>query len=100
MLMYYVFMAPLKTTGVIVAIVTFAMNTSAYMGEMLRTGIEGIDRGQREAGLALGYTPRKVFGRIILPQVVRKIMSVYLGEVISLLKGTSIVGYIAVIAMT
>ncbi len=100
MLMYYVFMAPLKTTGVIVAIVTFAMNTSAYIGEMLRTGIESIDRGQREAGLALGYTPRQVFFRIILPQVIRKIMPVYLGEVISLLKGTSIVGYIAVIDMT
>ena len=100
MLMYYVFMAPLDTTGVVVAIVTFAMNTSAYIGEMLRSGIESIDKGQREAGLALGYTPRQVFVRIILPQVVRKIMPVYLGEVISLLKGTSIVGYIAVTDMT
>ena len=100
MLMYYVFMAPLGTTGVVVAIVTFAMNTSAYIGEMLRSGIESIDKGQREAGLALGYTPRQVFMRIILPQVVRKIMPVYLGEVISLLKGTSIVGYIAVMDMT
>ena len=100
MLMYYVFMAPLSTTGVVVAIVTFALNTSAYIGEMLRSGIEGIDKGQREAGLALGYTQREVFLRIILPQVVRKIMPVYLGEVISLLKGTSIVGYIAVVDMT
>ena len=100
MLMYYVFMAPLGTTGVVVAIVTFAMNTSAYIGEMLRSGIESIDKGQHEAGLALGYTPRQVFMRIILPQVVRKIMPVYLGEVISLLKGTSIVGYIAVMDMT
>ena len=100
MLMYYVFMAPLDTTGVVVAIVTFAMNTSAYIGEMLRSGIESIDKGQTEAGLALGYTPRQVFVRIILPQVVRKIMPVYLGEVISLLKGTSIVGYIAVTDMT
>ena len=100
MLMYYVFMAPLAATGVVVAIVTFAMNTSAYIGEMLRSGIESIDKGQTEAGLALGYTPRQVFVRIVLPQVVRKIMPVYLGEVISLLKGTSIVGYIAVMDMT
>lgn len=100
MLMYYVFMAPLGATGVVVAIVTFAMNTSAYVGEMLRSSIESIDKGQSEAGLALGYTPRQVFVRIILPQVVRKIMPVYLGEVISLLKGTSIVGYIAVMEMT
>ena len=100
MLMYYVFMAPLRATGVVVAIVTFAMNTSAYIGEMLRSGIESIDKGQTEAGLALGYTPRQVFVRIILPQVVRKILPVYLGEMISLLKGTSIVGYIAVMDMT
>ena len=100
MLMYYVVMAPMDATGIVVAIVTFAMNTSAYIGEMLRSGIESIDKGQTEAGLALGYTPRQVFGRIILPQVVRKIMPVYLGEVISLLKGTSIVGYIAVMDMT
>lgn len=100
MLMYYVFLAPLETTGIVVSIITFAMNMSAYVGEMLRTGIQSIDKGQREAGLALGYTPRQVFGRIILPQVVRKIMPVYIGEVISLLKGTSIVGYIAVVDMT
>lgn len=100
MLMYYVFMAPIEASGAVVAIVTFAMNISAYIGEMLRSGIEGIGRGQTEAGLALGFTPRQVFARIILPQVVRKIMPVYLGEVITLLKGTSIVGYIAVMDMT
>ena len=100
MLMYYVFMAPLRATGVVVAVITFAMNTSAYIGEMLRSGIESIDKGQTEGGLALGYTPRQVFMRIVLPQVVRKIMSVYQGEVVSLLKGTSIVGYIAVMDMT
>ena len=100
MLMYYVFMAPLGTTGITVAVVTFAMNASAYIGEMLRSSIESIDRGQREAGLALGHTPRQTFFRIILPQVVKAVQPVYQGEVISLLKGTSIVGYIAVMDMT
>ncbi|MBQ4390767.1 MAG: ABC transporter permease subunit [Paludibacteraceae bacterium] len=100
MLMYYVFMAPLGTTGITVAIVTFAMNASTYIGEMLRSSIESIDRGQREAGLALGHTPRQTFFRIILPQVVKSVQPVYQGEIISLLKGTSIVGYIAVMDMT
>lgn len=59
MLMYYVVMAPLDATGIVVAIITFAMNTAAYISEMLRSAIEGIDRGQTEAGLALGYTPRR-----------------------------------------
>ena len=100
MLMYYVIMAPLEATGIVVAIVTFGMNTAAYIGEMLRTSIQGIDRGQTEAGLALGYTQRQTFIRIVLPQVIKSVMPVYEGEVVSLLKGTSIVGYIAVADMT
>jgi len=100
MLMYYVIMAPLDATGIVVAVITFAMNTSAYISEMLRTAIQGIDRGQTEAGLALGFTQRQTFFRIVLPQVVKAVMPVYQGEIISLLKGTSIVGYIAVADMT
>ena len=100
MLMYYVVMAPIDATGIVVAIVTFAMNTAAYISEMLRTTIQGIDRGQTEAGLALGFTRRQTFFRIVLPQVVKAVMPVYQGEVISLLKGTSVVGYIAVADMT
>ena len=100
MLMYYVIMAPMEATGIVVAIVTFAMNTAAYISEMLRTTIQSIDRGQTEAGLALGYTQRQTFFRIVMPQVVRAVMPVYQGEVVSLLKGTSIVGYVAVMDMT
>ena len=100
MLMYYVVMAPLDATGIVVAIITFAMNTAAYISEMLRTTIQGIDRGQTEAGLALGFTPRQTFFKIVLPQVIKAVMPVYQGEVVSLLKGTSIVGYIAVADMT
>ena len=100
MLMYYVVMAPLDATGIVVAIVTFALNTAAYISEMLRTAIQGIDRGQTEAGLALGFTQRQTFFRIVMPQVIKSVLPVYQGEVISLLKGTSIVGYIAVADMT
>ena len=100
LLMYYVVLAPLDATGIVVAIVTFAMNTSAYISEMLRTSIQSIDRGQTEAGLALGFTSRQTFFKIVLPQVVRSVIPVYQGEIISLLKSTSIVGYIAVTDMT
>ena len=100
LLMYYVVMAPLDATGIVVAVITFAMNAAAYISEMLRTTIESIDRGQTEAGLALGYTQRQTFFRIVLPQVIRSVMPVYQGEVVTLLKGTSIVGYIAVNDMT
>ena len=100
MIMYYVIMAPLDTSGVMVAIITFAMNTSAYICEMLRTSIQGIDRGQTEAGLSLGFTKSQTFFHIVLPQAVKNMIPVYQGEVISLLKSTSIVGYVAVIDLT
>lgn len=100
MLMYYVVMAPVDATGLMVAIVTFAMNTAAYISEMLRTTIQGIDKGQTEAGLALGYTQRQTFFRIVMPQVIRAVKPVYQGEIVSLLKGTSVVGYIAVADIT
>ena len=100
MIMYYVVMAPLNASGVFVAIITFAMNTSAYISEMLRTSIEGVDRGQTEAGLSLGLTRIQTFFCIVLPQAVRNVMPIYRGEVISLLKTTSIVGYVAVMDLT
>ena len=100
MLMYYVVMAPLDATGIVVAIVTLAMNMSAYICEILRTAIQRIDRGQTEAGLALGFTGRQTFLKIVLPQVIKSIMPVYQGEIVCLLKETSIVGFIAVADMT
>lgn len=100
MLMYYVVMAPIEADAILVAIITFAMNTSAYICEMLRTSIEGVSKGQTEAGLSLGLTKSQTFFRIVLPQAVQKVIPVYQGELISLLKSTSVVGYIAVMDMT
>lgn len=100
MIMYYVIMAPIKVSGVFVAIITFALNMAAYVSEMLRTAISGIDRGQTEAGLSLGFTKTQTFFHIVLPQAVKNVLPVYQGEAISLLKSTSIVGYVAVMDMT
>lgn len=100
MIMYYIVLAPVNASGVLVAIITFAMNTAAYVCEMLRTSILGVDRGQTEAGLSLGFSKYQTFFGIVLPQAVKSMMPVYQGEVISLLKSTSIVGYVAVIDMT
>lgn len=100
MIMYYIVLAPVIKNGIIVAIITFAMNFAAYFSEMLRSGIERIDRGQTEAGLSLGLTKVRTFFYVVLPQVIRNIIPVYQGELISLLKSTSIVGYIAIVDMT
>ena len=100
MIMYYIVLAPVIESAITVAIITFSLNASAYICEMFRSGIEGIDKGQTEAGLSLGFTGRQTFFYIVFPQVIRNIMPVYHGELISLLKSTSIVGYIAIMDMT
>jgi polar amino acid transport system substrate-binding protein len=100
MLVYYVVFAAVDLNPVIAAVLAFGMNFGAYVAEIFRSGIEGVDRGQTEAGLAMGFTPVATFRHIVLPQMLRRILPVYKGEVISLVKMTSIVGYIAVQDLT
>lgn len=100
MIVFYVIFAKVNISAVIVSIIAFAMNFAAYASEMFRTAIEGIDRGQSEAGSAMGFTKLSTFKFIVLPQAVKRVMPVYKGELISLLKTTSIVGYIAVQDLT
>ena len=100
MLLFYVVLVALHLSGTAVAIITFSLYSSAYFCEMFRTVISGIDRGQTEAGLALGFTPIQTFRYIILPQAVTAMIPVYTSEVVTLLKGTAIVGYIAVTDLT
>ena len=66
----------------------------------MRSGIESIDDGQREAALALGYNENQAFFRFIFPQAAVRFLPVYNGEIVSLLKSTSIVGYIAIQDLT
>lgn len=100
MLIFYVVFASVNISPILVAVIAFGMNFGAYTAEIFRTGIEGIDRGQSEAGISLGFTRTGTFMHIVLPQMVRRILPVYKGEFISLVKMTSIVGYIAVQDLT
>lgn len=100
MLIFYVAFASVNIDPVIVAIITFGMNFAAYVSEMFRTSIESIDKGQREAGIAGGFTALQTFRYIIMPQAVRHVLPVYKGEFISMVKMTSVVGYIAVQDLT
>ncbi len=100
MLLFYVVFASTGLNATLVAILTFSLNMAAYASEMFRTAIESVDRGQKEAGIALGFTSVQTFIYIVLPQAVRTVMPVYKGELISMLKMTSVVGYIAVMDLT
>jgi len=100
MLMFYVVFASMRISGIVVSVITFAMIFAAYSSELFRTSLESIPTGQRHAGLALGFNKFQTFWHILLPQAVRIAFPVYKGEVISLIKMTAIVGYIAVQDLT
>ncbi|MEI8186205.1 MAG: amino acid ABC transporter permease [Chlorobiaceae bacterium] len=100
MLIFYVVFASVNIDPVFVSVIAFGMNFAAYVAEIYRSGIESIDKGQSEAGIAMGFTRVNTFLFIILPQTVQRILPVYKGEFISLVKMTSIVGYIAVQDLT
>ncbi|WP_449258107.1 ABC transporter permease subunit [Chlorobium limicola] len=100
MLIYYVVFASLPVDPVVVAVIAFGLNFAAYTAEIFRSGIESIDKGQSEAGIAMGFTKFRTFLFIILPQTIQRILPVYKGEFLSLVKMTSVVGYIAVEDLT
>ncbi|MBE7092889.1 MAG: amino acid ABC transporter permease [Clostridiales bacterium] len=86
--------------GIIPAIITFGINSGAYMAEIIRSGINAVDKGQMEAGRSLGLTKIQTMGKIILPQAVRYILPAIGNEFIALLKETSVAGYVAVEDLT
>jgi len=100
MLVFYVVFASVDINPLLAAIIAFGLNFAAYVSEMFRTGIETVDKGQSEAGIAMGFSKIQTFLYIVLPQAARLILPVYRGEFISLVKMTSIVGYIAVQDLT
>jgi polar amino acid transport system substrate-binding protein len=100
MIIYYVVFASVNINPVAVAIIAFGFNFAAYVSEMFRSSIESIDKGQNEAGVASGFTKVQTFIYIIMPQALRNVLPVYKGEFISLVKMTSVVGYIAVEDLT
>ena len=100
MIIFYVIFASVNINPNLVAVVAFGLNFGAYVSEMFRSSIQSIDKGQHEAGIASGFSEIQTFIYIIMPQAIRQVLPVYKGEFISLLKMTSIVGYIAVQDLT
>ena len=97
---FYVIFAATALTKVQVSVVCFALYFGAYFAEIFRTGITGVEKGQWEAGAALGMNKRQVFGKIVLPQALLNILPVFRTQTTALIKATSIVGYISVMDIT
>ena len=86
---YYLFGAGVARNKLIPVVIAFAINYAAYFAEIYRGGIESIPVGQYEAAEVLGYTRVQTFVRIILPQVIKRIMPSVTNEVVTLVKDTS-----------
>lgn len=100
MILYYVVLNKTGLDGVSVSIIAFGLNFGAHGSEIMLSGIMAVDNGQREAALAIGFTPIQTFIKIVFPQAARHFLPVLKGEYISLVKITSIVGYVAVQDLT
>ncbi len=85
---------------VTVAILTFGINSGAYVAEIIRGGLESVDDGQLEAGNSLGLSRFQVLAHIVLPQAVRRALPPFCNEFIALIKETSIVGTIGIVDLT
>lgn len=100
LLMFYVILTNLPLSGMWIAILCFMLYFSAYFCETFRAGIEGVGKGQWEAGYSLGMSPALTFMKVILPQALTRIIPVYKGQMVTLVKSTSILGYVAVVDLT
>ena len=98
LIFYFIIMA--SANGITVAILTFGINSGAYMAELIRSGINAVDKGQMEAGRSLGMSKLQATGKIILPQALRYILPAIGNELIALLKETAVAGYVAVVDLT
>lgn len=90
-----IFVGVLRDTPILViAGLSFGINSGAYVAEIIRAGIEGLDKGQMEAARALGMPYGVAMKEVIIPQAIKKILPALVSEFITLLKETSIVGFI------
>ena len=100
MVLYYIIFSGIDVSGLTVAVIGFTLTFGAGMYGMLCTGVNAVGTGQAEAALALGYTSRQTFFKIILPQAAAIFMPSYNSQLVSHLKATAVVGYITVLDLT
>jgi His/Glu/Gln/Arg/opine family amino acid ABC transporter permease subunit len=99
LIMYFVIFVSV-TNAVLIAIISFGLNSGAYVAEIMRAGIMAVDKGQTEAGRSLGLSVTQTMKSIILPQAIKNILPALGNEFITLLKETSIAGYVAIQDLT
>ena len=99
LIMWFIIMKSCKH-GVLVAVLSFGINSGAYVAEIVRAGILAVDKGQTEAGRSLGLSKTQTMIYIILPQAIKNVLPPIGNEFIVLLKETAIVGYVSLTDLT
>jgi len=99
MIFYFVIIVS-DTTGITTAIIAFVINSGAYMAELIRSGINAVDKGQMEAARSLGMSKGQAMRKVIFPQAIKNILPAIGNECIALLKETSVAGYVTVVDLT
>lgn len=99
-LLIFYFLILKSSDGLVVGIVTFGINSGAYVAELVRSGIAAVDPGQMEAGRSLGLSRLQAAWHIVLPQAMKNILPAIGNEMIALLKETAVAGYVAVQDLT
>lgn len=99
MIMYYIIFASSRN-GIIAAVISFGINSGAYVAEIVRSGIMSIDKGQFEASRSLGFDYKSTMFHIIIPQAFKNVLPALGNEFIVLLKETSVAGYVALQDLT
>ena len=100
LIIYYIVFSSVNINKILVAIIAFGINSGAYVSEIIRGGIKGVDPGQIEAGRSLGLRFRTILFSIVYPQAAKNSLPALTNEFISLIKETSIVGYIGLTDLT
>ncbi len=100
MIIYYVIFKALDVNIVLVGILAFGINSGAYVAEIIRAGINSVDKGQVDAGYALGLHYHHVMGKIVLPGAIKNILPALGNEFITLVKETSVGAYIGIVELT
>ena len=99
LIIYFVIFATVDN-GLVIAMLSFGINSGAYVAEIFRGGIMSIDKGQFEAGRSLGFNYVQTMYHIIMPQAIKNVLPTLLNEFIALLKETSVAGYVGIMDLT
>lgn len=100
MIIYYIIFKTSNINILIIGMLAFGLNSGAYVSEIFRTGIESINKGQMEAGKSLGLSYWQIMKYIILPQAIRNALPALGNEFVTLIKETSVAGYIGIRDLT